>query len=78
MDTLGRLLILLGLLLALVGALLVWLPGALSWFGHLPGDVRIERDGVRVFAPITSMLLVSLGLTLLFNLLAWWLGGHGR
>ncbi|WP_456411415.1 DUF2905 domain-containing protein [Oceanithermus sp.] len=78
MDALGRLLILLGLLLAFVGALLVWLPGALSWFGHLPGDVRIERDGVRVFVPITSMLLVSLGLTLLFNLLAWWLGGHGR
>ncbi|WP_456428208.1 DUF2905 domain-containing protein [Rhodocaloribacter sp.] len=62
----GLLLILIGLGIALVG-LLVW-TGALSWFGRLPGDLRIERPTVRVYIPITSMLLVSLLLSLLFYL----------
>jgi hypothetical protein len=52
-----------GLGLALLGAL-IWL-GALSWFGRLPGDIRITRPGFRLYAPITSMLVISLLLTLL-------------
>jgi hypothetical protein len=46
---------------------LVW-SGALSWFGRLPGDIRIERENLRVYVPITSMILVSVVLTLLVNL----------
>ncbi len=40
----------------------------LSWIGRLPGDIRFESDNTRVFLPITSMILISLVLTLLFNL----------
>ncbi|MGH7518180.1 MAG: DUF2905 domain-containing protein [Gemmatimonadales bacterium] len=59
----------LGVTLALAGAgllllgLLVW-SGALGWFGRLPGDVRIERGGLRVYLPIVSMLVVSVVLSL--------------
>ncbi len=62
----GPLLVILGVALVLVG-LLVW-SGAFGWFGRLPGDVRIERDSVRVYFPLASMLLVSVGLSLLFYL----------
>jgi hypothetical protein len=55
-----------GVVLVVVG-LLVW-AGGLGWFGHLPGDIRIERGGTRVLVPITSMLLVSVVLTVLVNL----------
>lgn len=48
----------------IVLGLLVW-SGALSWFGRLPGDIRIERSNARVFIPITSMILVSILLSLL-------------
>jgi hypothetical protein len=41
--------------------------GWLSWFGHLPGDVRIERENVRVYVPIVSMLLISI----LFSVLSY-------
>jgi hypothetical protein len=63
----GPVLVLLGLLIVAFG-LLAWM-GGLSWFGRLPGDVRVERDGFRLFVPITSMLLVSVAATLLVNLL---------
>lgn len=33
----------------------------LSWFGKLPGDIRVERERVRIYVPIVSMLLVSVG-----------------
>ena len=52
---------------AVVG-LLVW-SGGLSWFGRLPGDVRIARGATRVYAPWVSILVVSLVLTLAVNLL---------
>jgi len=44
--------------------------GRLPWLGRLPGDILIERDDVRVFIPLGTMLLISLLLTLIANLLA--------
>ncbi|MYH60936.1 MAG: DUF2905 domain-containing protein [Caldilineaceae bacterium SB0675_bin_29] len=61
--------IILGALLLLIGAALQFAPWLLSWFGKLPGDIRIRTDSTSVFIPITSMILVSLVLTLLLNLL---------
>ncbi|MFM7232016.1 MAG: DUF2905 domain-containing protein [bacterium] len=55
--SLAMLLMGLGVLLVAVGAL-VWV-GGLSWFGRLPGDIRIERPQLRVYVPLTSMLVVS-------------------
>ncbi len=60
-GTSANLLIGAGMALVLVG--LVAKTGTLGWFGHLPGDIRIERDGFRLYVPLSSMLLVSLGLS---------------
>ena len=68
---LGLFLIGAGLLLVLIGLLV--LSGGLRWFGRLPGDLRVEREHVRVYAPIVSMLLLSAALTLLS-----WLVGRFR
>jgi hypothetical protein len=65
---LGRLLLLLGSLLVLLGLVLSYAPGLLGWFGHLPGDVRIERENGTFVFPITSMIIVSVVLTILVNL----------
>ena len=60
-----------GVALVIVG-LLVW-SGALAWFGRLPGDIRIERDSVRVYFPVVSMLIVSAVLSLVLYLVRrWW------
>jgi hypothetical protein len=66
-STIGLGLVAAGALLMLLG-LLVW-AGGLSWFGRLPGDIRVERPGVRVYVPITSMLLVSLAVSLVAAIL---------
>ena len=59
----GLLIVAAGVLLVVVG-LLAW-SGALSWFGRLPGDIRVERPNARFYAPITSMLVVSVVLSLI-------------
>jgi hypothetical protein len=61
----GELVVALGLILV-VGGLLA-MAGWLRWFGHLPGDVRIERENVRVYVPLVSMLLLSI----LFSVLSY-------
>jgi DUF2905 family protein len=63
----GLLLIAIGVVLVFLGAM-VW-AGALSWFGRLPGDIRVERPGFRFYAPLVSMLIVSLVLTALIALI---------
>ena len=65
--SIGLLVIVAGVFVIVVGLLIY--SGGLSWFGRLPGDIRYQHDGVRVYVPIVSMLLVSLALTLIFNLL---------
>jgi len=65
--TAGLLFVVAGAALVVVGLLV--LSGGFSWFGRLPGDIRIERGQVRVYVPLVSMLLVSLVLTLVVNLL---------
>jgi len=58
-----RVLIALGLLIALAGVLWPWL--AKLPLGRLPGDVVVDRPGLKVFAPFTTMLLLSLVVSLL-------------
>jgi hypothetical protein len=66
---LGKGLVGLGLVLITVG-LVMWLAAdKVAWFGHLPGDIRVERPGLRIYIPIATMILLSLGLSLLMWLL---------
>jgi hypothetical protein len=53
----GPTIVVAGIVVVLVG-LLVW-AGGLSWFGRLPGDIRIERESVHLYIPIVSMLILS-------------------
>jgi hypothetical protein len=63
----GPIIVAIGIVVVLVG-LVVW-AGALSWFGRLPGDIRIERESTRVYIPLASMLLISIVLSLVMYVL---------
>ena len=56
----GPVLVVLGAVIAAVGAL-VWLGVPL---GRLPVDIAIERDGVRIYIPLTTSVVVSVALML--------------
>ncbi len=59
-----KLLIIAGLSLLVVGLLWPWL-GKLP-LGRLPGDILVEREGFRLYFPVTTAVLLSLVATLLF------------
>jgi Protein of unknown function (DUF2905) len=62
----GRTLLILGALVVLVGALLYW-GGRLPFrLGRLPGDIVHRGEHSTFYFPLTTCLLVSAGLTLLF------------
>ena len=59
-----RILITLGVILIVVGLAWPWLVKL--GLGRLPGDIVIEREGLRLYFPITTMVLVSLVVSVIF------------
>jgi membrane protein implicated in regulation of membrane protease activity len=59
-----RFLIIAGIVLLVLG--LLWPLVAKLGLGRLPGDIGIERDGFSFYAPITTSIVVSIVLSLLF------------
>ncbi|AMX02388.1 DUF2905 domain-containing protein [Microbulbifer thermotolerans] len=57
-----------GCVMLATGVLLHFFPGLFSWFGRLPGDVRIESGRSRIYFPVVSMLVLSLVLSVIINL----------
>jgi hypothetical protein len=70
MENLGKVIVGLGIAVVVAG-LVVWFAGdKLSWFGRLPGDIRVERPGLSCFFPITTMIIISLALSVLLSILS--------
>jgi hypothetical protein len=67
LSDIGRALIGVGAVLAVLGAVLV-LAGR-AGLGRLPGDFSFGGDGVRVYVPLATCLLLSLIATVVLNLL---------
>ena len=62
-----RVLIVLGLVILATGILWPWLSRLP--LGRLPGDLVVDRPGFRLFAPFTTMIIVSVVLSLIVWLL---------
>lgn len=68
MKEIGKYIVFLGGFAIMLGLLLWWGGDQFKWFGRLPGDIRIEKEHFQFYAPITSMILVSIVLSLLLFL----------
>ena len=66
MNQAGKVIVLIGLGIVVIG-LVIWGLGRLGFRG-LPGDIRYESGGTRVFIPIVTCIVLSIVLTILFNL----------
>lgn len=83
-DGLGKALIITGGFLALAGVAILlaekgagsggppgeWLGQWLGWFGKLPGDISVKRDGFSFYFPLTTSILISIVLSLLVYFLS--------
>lgn len=59
-----RLLIIIGLLIVVTGLMWPWLSQLP--LGRLPGDIIIDKPGVKIYVPIVTMIIVSAIISLLF------------
>ncbi len=62
----GRLVLVIGIVLVVVGGLSVL--GVRLPIGRLPGDIAITGKNGGLYVPITTMILASIVLTILWNL----------
>jgi uncharacterized protein HemY len=65
MEQLGKILIFCGLILLVAGLIVYFAGNKLTWLGHLPGDIRIVKENVRFYFPITTMIIISVVLSLI-------------
>lgn len=68
-NDIGRLLMILGGTLFVVGLLLTF-SGRIPWLGNLPGDVAIERENLRIYAPFGTTIVLSIIVTVVLNLIS--------
>jgi Protein of unknown function (DUF2905) len=67
LDNVGRLLVIGGLIVVAVGILFM-LGSRVPFLGRLPGDLHWERDGVSVYIPLATSLLISIVLSVVLTL----------
>ncbi len=60
MPQVGKILIIAGIILVITGVVIYFAGNRFGWFGHLPGDIRIEKENMSIYFPITTMLLLSI------------------
>jgi hypothetical protein len=73
MQLLGKSLVLFGVILALVGVLLMF-SDKIPWLGKLPGDIHIKRENFEFWFPITTSIVLSVLLSLILWVIAYFRG----
>ncbi len=68
LEPMAKLLVGMGIALILLGGL-VWLLSRTGFWGQLPGDIRIERDGFTCLIPLASSIILSILLTIVLNVI---------
>jgi len=63
----GKMLIVMGILLIIIG-ILINTGLKIPWIGRLPGDIAVQRENFSFYFPLTSCIIISIILTLLFYL----------
>ena len=60
----NKILVFIGIVIIVVG--LLWPVISKMPFGKLPGDIAIKKEGFQLYFPITTMIIISLVLSVIF------------
>lgn len=66
-NSIGKVLMLTGIILFVLGGIFM-LNGRIPWLGRLPGDIYIQKKNVTFFFPITTSIIISIMLSVIFIL----------
>lgn len=69
----AKALIYLGLMVTFIGILSYLFSKIEMPFGKIPGDIKIQKERYSIYFPIISSILLSLFLTVILNLIFWFL-----
>jgi len=64
MQQAGKYMMIAGIAILLIGIIVYFWGNKFQWFGNLPGDIKINKEHFKFYAPITSMLVLSAVITL--------------
>lgn len=64
----GKILIVLGIFIVLLG-FLIFMAGKIPYIGRLPGDIFVQRKNFTFYFPLTSGIVISIVLSILFWLI---------
>jgi hypothetical protein len=68
MLNMGKFLIISGIILLLLG-LAIQFSDKIPFLGRLPGDILIERKGFKFYFPLTTGILISILISIVFLLI---------
>ncbi|MGB9767081.1 MAG: DUF2905 domain-containing protein [Sulfurihydrogenibium sp.] len=70
MDSIGKSLVFIGFLIMLIGLMFIFFEKLPFNIGRLPGDILIKRDNFTFYFPLTTSIIISVILSLVFILLS--------
>jgi hypothetical protein len=71
LAALGRLVLIVAVALFVIGLLFIGISKLTGGRGWLPGDIVYRRDGVTIYFPIVTAILISIVLSLILSFVLW-------
>ena len=65
MSAMGKMLIVAGIILIVMGLAFLF-AGKIPFLGRLPGDISIQKERFGFYFPITTCIIISIMITILF------------
>lgn len=68
MEGIGKILLIAGGIIVIFGLILIF-SQHIPFFGKLPGDIFIKKDGFSFYFPIVTFLILSILITVIVNVI---------
>jgi len=67
-SNIGKILIFVGIGIVVLG-FVIFLFAKIPFFGKLPGDISVKREGFSFYFPVSTSIIISIFLTVVINVI---------